>query len=703
MRGRTAVIIAIGLVEGLGIVVYMMSREAPQQRVIPPATRPIAAATAPATAPAATRPAPAALAKYIDWVHQTTPLTDAKFEESRLARADAAHLRFSNPVYICSRGDLWLSHPEAPAIEDVLRQAAKVNEHITRDRVLFIFWDLDNRGTRRAAAIVRRSPDKVVLVRPDGVTGEFDAFGGCNRARVIDGIAVFPGKDSLTLLTVWPDIKLETVSLGGSGDEPVQLVPTSESLLAFVPQHTARETPAKVLRLRDGQWAVISESADWKGPFIHLIPRADGSVLQIRPGDEVGTVHLSAAPLEKGNVPREQVLKAVEQLSADSPAARDNAERELIALGPGIWPILEELLPKQPPEATFRIHDILAARNEPRLGNMRLVGDRLKVLDRLADGVVFFADGGVQVARLDGQLIARPDAWIVARDNGSVTGLPDELSRYLMVGESSVSGLDDDWIVGDVAHGCRLFLGKDFVPLTSKDEIAYTKLVGRDRQGRLLFQRPQRDQYLLIDPWLADPTPRLPVWQITVENGAAGWDQDNWPAMKKGQAWSLRAEGWQPLKDTKARFTNSAPATTSADLLATLPDGTLISGGRTELVFRRPGLAEFTLPLTAGQQATVPVTVAAAIGNGPLFLFNSPGRIIRIGRKPGAREWQIEGIFDKGMPRMVTPTRLWADPAGRLCLTWDTNSLAIMFPSGRIPAAIVDLMPQDQMKTARER
>lgn len=704
MRGSTSAIIALALAGGVGIAVYMTSRATPQT-VIPPSTRPIAAATAPATAPApaATRPAPAGLTKYIDWVHQATPLTDAKLEESRLARADAAHLRFSNPVYICSRGDLWLTHPDAPAIEDVLRQAAKVNEHLTRDRVLFVFWDVDNRGARRAAAIVLRSPDKVALVRPDGVTREFDAFGGCDRARVIDDIAVFPGNDSINLLTVWPDIKAETVSLGGSGDERVQLVPTSESLLAFIPQHGASARPAKVLRLGEGRWSIISDSADWKGPFIHLIPRADGSVLQIRPGTEAGTVRLSAAPLEKGNVPRQQVLKAVEQLSADSPAARDNAEAELIALGPGIWPILEELLPKQPPEASFRIHDILAARNEPRLGNMRLVGDRLKVVDRLADGVVFFADGGVHLARLDGQLIARPEAWIVAQDNGSVIGLPDDLSRFLMVGETSVSGLDDDWIVADAAHGCRLFLGKDFAALTSKDESAYSKFVGRDRQGRLLFQRPQRDQYLLIDPWLADPTPRLPVWQITVENGEAGWDQDNWPAMKKGQAWSLRGEGWQPLKDDKARFSNSAPTTTNVDLLATLPDGTLISGGRTELVFRRPGVEDFTLPLPTGQQATVPTALAAAIGDGPLFLFNSPGRIIRIGRKPGAREWQLEGTFDKGMPRIVTPTRLWADPAGRLCLAWDTNSLAIMFANGRIPPAIADLMPQDQVKIARER
>ena len=361
------------------------------------------------------------------------------------------------------------------------------------------------------------------------------------------------------------------------------------------------------------------------------------------------------------------------------------------------------MLPKQPPEATFRIRDILAARHEPRLGNMRLVGDRLKVIERLADGVVFFADSGVQIARLDGQLIARPDAWVVARDNGSVTRLPDELAHFLVVGGTSVSGLDDDWIVADALHGCRLFLGKDFVPLTGKDENAYTTLVGRDRQGRLLFQRPQREQYLLIDPWLADPTPRLPIWQITVENGEAGWDQDNWPAMKKGQAWSLRAQGWQPLKEPKSRFNSRALPTTHPELLATLPDGTLISGGRTDVVFRRPGASDFTLELPAGQQATVPVAMAAAAGDGKLFLFNSAGRIIRIGRKVGTGEWKIEGIFEKGMPRTVTPTRLWADPAGRLCLTWEGNGLAIMFPNGRIPPAILDLMPQDQVKIAGER
>jgi hypothetical protein len=693
-------IIALALAGGIGIAVYARSR-GPVPMVPPPASQPATRAIAPATVPV--QP-PAPLTKYIDWVRQMTPLTDAKLEESRLARADAAHLRFSGLVYVCSRGDLWLTHPEAPTIEDVLRQASKVSEHLTRDRVVYVFWDIDNRGARRATVVVRRGPDKLVLVRPDGATRQLDgSIGDWDRARTLDDVAVIPAKNSLALLTPWPEIKLETVSLGNAGDEPVQLVPTSESLIAFIPQHSAGATPAKVLRLSDGHWSVISESADWKGPFIHLIPRADGSVLQIRPGTEDGTVRLSAALLEKGDVPREQVAAAVQQLSADSPAARENAEQELIALGPGIWPVLEELLAKQPPEATFRIHDILAARNEPRLGNMRLVGDRLKVIERFADGVVFFADGGVQIARPDGQLAARSDAWIVARDSGAVIRLPDELSRCLLVGQTSVSGLDDDWIVADSLHGCRLFMGKDFVPLTGKDENAYTKLVGRDRQGRLLFQRPRRDQYLLIDPWLADPTPRLPIWQITVEGGEAGWDQDDWPAMKKRQAWSLHAEAWQPLKEASARFSNSSPPTTNTDLLATLPNGTLISGGRTDVIFRRPGVEDFTLDLPAGQQATVPVAVAAAVGDGPLFLFNSPGRIIRIGHRPGAREWKIEGAFDKGMPRMVTPTRLWVDPAGRLCLAWDGNGLAIMFPNGRIPPAILDLMPQDQVKIARER
>ena len=703
MRGRTWTIIAtgLGLIGVVGVAGYTMSRKAPQA-VASSATQPTTRAIVPTTAPI--KLLPPALTKYIDWVHQTTPLTDAKVEEGRLARADAAHLRLSSPVYICSRGDIWLTHPQAPAIEDVLPGAAKSAEHLTRDRVVYVFWDVDGRGIQRATAVVQRGPNMMILVRPDRLTRPLDGIvGDWSRARTLDDIAVIPAKDSLTVLTPWPEVKLETVTLGNAGDEPVQLVPTSESLLAFVPQHSGRATPAKVMRWGGGRWSVISESADWKGPFIHLIPRADGSVLQIRPGTEEGTVRLSAALVEKGNVAREQVVKAVEQLSADAPAPRDNAERELIALGPGIWPILEELLPKQPPEATFRIRDILAARNEPRLGNMRLVGDRLKVMERFADGVVFFADSGVQIARLDGKLIAESDAWIVARDNGSVTRLPDELSQFLRVGQSSVSGLDDDWIVADATHGCRLFMGKDFIPLTRKDENAYTKLVGRDRQGRLLFQRPQRDEYLLIDPWLADPTPRLPVWQITVENGEAGWDQDNWPAMKKGQAWSLRAAGWQPLKEPKARFTTKAGPTTSPGLLTTLPDGTLISGGRTDVVFRRPGVADFTLELPAGQQATVPVAMAAAVGDGPLFLFNSAGRIIRIGRKAGAREWRIEGIFEKGMPRMVMPDRLWADPAGRLCLAWDGNGLAIMFPNGRIPSAILDLMPQDQVKIARAR
>lgn len=727
MRGSTSAIIAVGLaVAGaVGITVYVKSHKTPAATAPVPATQAVLPATLPATLP--TTVPVKQLGSYIDWVHRATPLVDAKLEENRLPRADAAHLRLQNPCYICPRGDLWLTHPDAPPVEDVLRSAPRVAEHLTRDRIVYVFWDVSEQGTRRATAVIQPSPGVLTLVRPDGLRKDLTGLSGdWSRARASDDAILLPGKTDLAILTVWPEVKTRTFPLAGPlagspasapaglqatapgqvGDDAVQLIPTSESVLAFIPQYTSAGPAARVLQFTDGNVSTLSDSTDWKGPFVHLVPRADGSVLQIRPGDEAGLVRLSAAPLEKADIPRQTVVKAVEQLSSDDPAVRDRAERQLIAMGPGIWPILAELLPKQPPEATFRIQDILAARTEPRLGNMRLVGDRLKVAGRFADGVLFFADSGVQIARSDGNSIARTEAWIATRDTGAITAIPEEMARSLMLGETTVSALDDDWIVGDAGHGSRLFYGKEFLPLTGKDELAYTSFVGRDRQGRLLLQRPGRDQYVLIDPWLADPTPRLPVWQLVVDGGEAGWDQDNWPAMKKTQAWSLHEAAWQPLQPPKGKFSNEAspsPASAASGLLVTLADGTVVRGGKTEVVFSRPGFEDFTLPLTASLEGKLPVVLAAAVNDQRVFLFNAAGRMIRLGREAGARQWRIEGAFDKGVPNIVNPGRLWVDPAGRLCMTWDGNSLALMFPAGRLPPAIADLMPQDQVKLAQER
>jgi hypothetical protein len=81
-----------------------------------------------------------------------------------------------------------------------------------------------------------------------------------------------------------------------------------------------------------------------------------------------------------------------------------------------------------------------------------------------------------------------------------------------------------------------------------------------------------------------------------------------------------------------------------------------------------------------------------------LFLFNQPGKCARLVATPGADEpFKLEAVFTHNLPNTSDPTRIWLDPSGRICMTYDKNQLLIMFPEGRIPPEIAQKMPADQL------
>jgi len=55
----------------------------------------------------------------------------------------------------------------------------------------------------------------------------------------------------------------------------------------------------------------------------------------------------------------------------------------------------------------------------------------------------------------------------------------------------------------------------------------------------------------VLDPTLPDTTPKLPVWQMWVEKGSVGWTKNtDYPVIKRGGAWALHEDGWQPVNNT---------------------------------------------------------------------------------------------------------------------------------------------------------
>jgi hypothetical protein len=213
---------------------------------------------------------------------------------------------------------------------------------------------------------------------------------------------------------------------------------------------------------------------------------------------------------------------------------------------------------------------------------------------------------------------------------------------------------------------------------------------------------------LILDPTVADPSPRLPAWNITVDGGVAGWDADDFPAVKRGGAWTLQSNGWKVLDESKRPLENkrpeprreatSAPTTLASTHPATMPallltdsDGTQFFDGTSELLVRHPDHSKTHITLPANAIGSEPVTLLRAADH--LFLFNQPGRVIRLTDNAAHTSVSVDAMFTKGVPAEMT--RVWKDPANRIVIASHENQLTILFPEGHIPVPLTPLVPPE--------
>jgi hypothetical protein len=184
----------------------------------------------------------------------------------------------------------------------------------------------------------------------------------------------------------------------------------------------------------------------------------------------------------------------------------------------------------------------------------------------------------------------------------------------------------------------------------------------------------------------------------------------NWPAIKNGGAWALAETDWRPLDEPREKMLTewssmlmrgptSVPGL-GVPLLVD-PDGTQYFDGTRTLHVIMPltkGDVTWNLPPEATGTAK-PVLIRA--GEDRLFLFNSPGRVVRIKPTPkGPEPFKVEAVFTHRIPNVDQPDRIWRDPAGRIIIAYDGNTLAICFPSGRIPEEIAKKMSAADLEDA---
>jgi hypothetical protein len=250
---------------------------------------------------------------------------------------------------------------------------------------------------------------------------------------------------------------------------------------------------------------------------------------------------------------------------------------------------------------------------------------------------------------------------------------------------------------------------------------------------------------LIIDPTLPDPRPRMPIWQVGTQTiTETGWNKDNWPVIRSSSTGALGFNEWKGLDDRKEPFYTTAdqvaavppyapatrpvstrPATNpttqaSTEPVAQLPpiltaeeaakpllkdsEGNWYFGGVDSLkVVRKDGTyASWPLPATAqGQADYKPWLVRSE--EGFLFLFNQPGRLVRIRVTPDDVEpFKVDATYARNIPNTSSPTRIWLDPFDRIAIAYDKNKLTILFPRGFIPRATLVLIPGQEIDEAMD-
>jgi hypothetical protein len=674
------------------------------------------AATRPATRPALTT-APAKVSTYVDAVRTENPQVPATQPLALpVDLSDAAHLIVHDPVYLDPLGHLWIAQADAQPTVDALRTPSDPPEHVLSDVPVFVHWWINADGDWAAAVITRNhSTDggyDVVTLR-DRVPLDVDRAFQWQRAFSWDGKFVVPSDGGMSVFEMTGPSRftehyhaLPGLTPGAPASPPLAVL-DAKGVLAWSPWERGKSGSRGVSRYVDGTWTDLS-SDTWPEKLIQLIPLLDGSVLQITAGDgdHVGMV---IAPLESTQIDAHHVEELVTALADPDDAKRTAAFDELSRYGPGLWPILEKMADDQPAEARVAIKQLLRSKTAPGLGGLTLIGDRLTVVNRQNDGsTLFFAPLGVKVPNGQDEPQAVTPAWISLRPGGRVERpLPSALAHDLRPDlPCKLRAVRDDWIISDEGAGPCRFVGNGFVPMVRPEERAFTQLVGEDRRGRWLFAKASSSDTLIIDPTILDPTPRLPVWTMTIQKGLVGWDGGDWPVIKRGGAWALKSDSWEPLAEkssiitempalprAKAAATQATTAESPGPPLRVTADGMRYFDGRTSLIVIDKTGKETHWPLPASAVGSMDPPTLIRTGDGKLFLFNQPGRVVRIAPTPdGPEPFKVEATFTKDIPNVDQPARIWLDPLGRIDIAYNANCLAILFPSGHIPTEISQMM-----------
>ena len=543
----------------MAVLIISCKRERPP----PPATRPT---TKPATLPA-TKPA---TTQYTDVLREHYPKFPATQPlDITVDLKDAGHYILPEPIYICPRGDLWITRPDAPPTPEVLKTANDQQVHLTRERVRYVQWSVDDEGKPVTRMVIDAVSGQEAWVDGDHSFPTKIGHYRWDAALAFNNTIVVPSARGVSIFAFTaanadgdpPKITetyQETVKTPDAN--PPQILLDPRGVIAWSPCDDHKSAATGAWRFADEKWTDLSADPNWSAKFIHLVPLLDGSVLQLIRKDD-GKLSLALSPLDTPQLDETALNQLIDQLSDDDPDKRNAAYAQLTRYGPASWPILEKKLNDQPPEAQMRMQQLLRNRIQPTLGGRSLVDGTAKVVSRFDDGgILLHTAAGVSIPKQDKPPEIVKPAWISIRPGMAIELLDPVLVKDADPAKQHVFAFDNEWIIADPVQGPRRLFGNHLEPMLNKDESTFTTVIGYDRRGRWLFRKsPDAKETLILDPTLPDLTPRLPVWLMAVDQGSTGWTNTNWPAIKRGGAWALSESGWRPLDEKKEPMLTQLP------------------------------------------------------------------------------------------------------------------------------------------------
>lgn len=649
------------------------------------------------------RPAPPErVQSYSDLVHSVRRFRDAIIAQTPTAPEQAARIPLNRFCYVCPRGDLWVHDPNGLGLTVELPRAFHNQVHITREQVVFVHW-IRSPKKHWPLVVVRDDNNSYRLLRENDLPIRLERtdYHWPEALSIGDTIAV-PCDRGVAVIHFDTYVTQSYEQLVEQTGELPQLAVIDQGFIAYVP--AARpEAAGRVVRFERGRWVEDFGVESWAGPFLYLSPYADGSVLQIRPA-ESGKVRMTIAALDSAVADLRELKRWVEQLSADEQQARDDAHAHLTALGPSAWSAMEKMLPEVSVEAQIRIAEITRNASHPQLGRYEIQGNRLRRIWRLSDGgAVFLAEAGVSVATPNGDQQIDP-GWIAVRPGRPITLLPPALAQRLAIGSVELDALGEDWILSS-EQGAGIFFGQELKPLTHEATARYRKVVGRDRAGRWLLTSSGEEErsrdYLLIDPYVADPTPIIHVWTMEIEEGKIGWDRHNWPAVSRETAWSLRADHWTALEGElwqteQTRFTRQDGVITFRQI-GKLPNGSTVWTGGEFLELENPDGTRTRQRRPEDLPADV---IDGVYHRNHVYLLHPQGRLSRLKAEPmQPQPLTVDAVFSDNIPEIQGILRMWVDPAERICIATSDGRLVVIFADAQMPAPMRDLIPAAELKT----